>query len=197
MITATVSEKIEKMAKATKTPAKGNKPKAKVAKDAKPVVETQLEQIDAKAATVKRLATDLIAKAKKEGAVFVQRVAAEPVAAEPVAAEPVAPAEPVAAEPAIPPSLKDQVFADFGLRQGTHRAVMVSHLIDHLNEQVPFATLAAIAWAGVQQKTNTTTSVSTSVKKLERRIIRNKLEDRYTIRREVIDGALTAGLYKL
>ena len=192
MITATVSEKIEKMAKATKTPAKGNKPKAKVAKDAKPVVETQLEQIDAKAATVKRLATDLIAKAKKEGAVFVQRVAAEPVAAEPVA-----PAEPVAAEPAIPPSLKDQVFADFGLRQGTHRAVMVSHLIDHLNEQVPFATLAAIAWAGVQQKTNTTTSVSTSVKKLERRIIRNKLEDRYTIRREVIDGALTAGLYKL
>lgn len=172
MITATVTEKIRKMAKvakpakATKTQVKGEKPKAKAKAKIEPVAP----------APVVEPTTPVVV---------------EPVAPAPVSVTHITPA------PAAKLSLKVQIFADLGLRAGTHRAVLVAYLVEHIGEQVPFTTLAATAWAGAVQKTNTTTSVSTSLKVVEQRLIRNKLADRYAIRREVVDGALTTGLYKL
>jgi hypothetical protein len=178
MISEQVTTKIEKLAKAAKTPTKVNKTKAKVA----PV------------ATKAKKAAPVVVVVEPVAAAPAAEIAAPAPAVEPVAAI-VEPVTPVA--PAIPLSLRDQIFSDFGLRQATHRAALMTYLVEHIGEQVSFTTLAATAWANVTQKTNTTTSVSTSIKKLERRIVRNKLEDRYAIKREVIDGALTAGFYTI
>jgi hypothetical protein len=191
MISAEVTKKIANIELIGKQ-AKAKKPKATKAKLAVG------EPTPAASAPVVEPASDSVTRDFK--AAWRRGLRPEPLAAESAATVSVAPvAEPAAPAPAptIPLTLKQQVFKDFGLRTATHRAVMVDFLIDHLNEQVPFTTLAATAWANIAQKTNTTTSVSTSIKKLERRITRNGLEDRYAIRREVIDGALTAGLYKL
>lgn len=154
-------------------------------------VTTKIEKLakatkpQAKGTKPKAKAAPVAAKAKK--------VAPAPVV-EPVVAEPAAPA-PAASAPTAPLALKDQVFADFGLRTATHRAALVNLLVDRINTQVPIATLAGEAWKDVSQKTSLETSVSTSVKKLERRIVRNKLEAKYRIVREVAGQERTVGLY--
>ena len=180
MITQEVTNKIEKLVKPAKTK-KAPKPQTEGSKQ----------------------------KAAKDDVVIVDPAPVAPVVASisvtpatPAAAKPAAPAAEIAAPvapaaPAVPPLLREQVFQAFGLRAKTHRAALVELLVDKLNTQIPITTLAAVAWDGVSQKTNTTTSVSTSVKKLELRIVRNKPERQYKIVRETVGGERTVGLHTI
>ena len=123
--------------------------------------------------------------------------AIEPVAIEPVAIEPETESDYAPVETTLTHGFETQLFADLGLRGGTHRAAIARYFAAHLNEQSAISALGALAYVETDYKRTKEASVDYAVKKIEQRIVRNGLVSVYRVVRQGRGKMQTIGFYRL